>query len=266
MDNRRRPPATLLAAVVTICAGIGVVALGHTDAEPGPGSTPATLGDALSRLEEGDREFRILVIGDSTSADPRGWQQRTMEWLAEETERPWTLHSWLEPDTGAEPGYAAPVNHPGDDDKAPLVMWNASASGRDWEYTAEHIAMMVPEDLEAVDLLMVNHGHNVRPASEYADLGYPIIDGLREQFPEAAVVLFTQNPVRGNAPPNSKETRKYVHQYHATREVEEVSVYKKFQKSGRVEELVDETQTRHPTPKGYQYWFRLLRSRIGDPA
>lgn len=256
----------LVAAVIAAAAAAtGQVRIPPQEVGSSQVGSSTKLGRALSRLDDQDRRFRVLVIGDSTSVDPAGWQQLMMQWLAEETGRPWKVHSWnAEPAPPAEPGYAPPERHRGGPDSAPLVMWNASAAGRNWVYTADHIADMAPAELRRIDLLLVNHGHNIRPAEQYADVGYPVIDRLRERFPRAGVVLFTQNPVRGDAPSNSAEARGFVHRYRDTRRVAVFGVYRAFIKSGRVEELVDEVNPRHPTPEGYRLWFELVRSRLAS--
>lgn len=239
---------------------------GITNSTPTPVPWETTLEDVLPRLAKKNRPFTVVLIGDSTGVDPAGWNVRLMDWLSERTNRPWEMHAWHQephPEFGP-PGYFPPWPYFDERPNAPIVLWNASAGGKGWDYTAANKAEMFPRSLRSVDLLLVNHGHNVRPGTDYYDHGYKVLDDLRNRFPKAAAVLFKQNPEKGASLTQTvlPEVFRQVDRYKEWRPgVTVIDVHRAFEDTGKPLALIDDTNF-HPTKPGYQMWFELVRDEL----
>lgn len=269
--------ALVLAAILAV-VGAGLVYVVTSDPAPStsagpryrPAETPTvdrddtpitevSLSSALKKLENPERPFTVALIGDSTGVDTAGWQMKVMDWLSIQSGRPWEMRQWHQDEAYGPPGYFPDPWKYGDGANAPITLWNASAGGKSFEYTAEYLDTMFPEGLKSVDLLLVNHGHNVDPPHQYYYTGVPVMEQLLKRYPEAAMLVMAQNPEKG-APANitALETvLRYVYTLGERRGAEIVDVHAAFEKTGHPNRLIDETLF-HPSPKGYQMWANLV--------
>lgn len=265
-----------LAAAVLV--GVGVVYAVTNDPEPTssagprwrPSETPAVdrddtpitkvkLASAMKKLQDPERRFTVALIGDSTGVDTAGWQMKVMDWLSVESGRPWEMRQWHQDEAYGPPGYFPDPWKYGSGTRAPITLWNASAGGKSFEYTAGYLDKMFPKNLKSVDLLLVNHGHNVDPPHQYYYTGVPVMEKLLKRYPEAAMLVMAQNPEKGN-PTNitALETvLRYVYTLGERRSAEIVDVHRAFEKTGNPEKLIDETLF-HPSPKGYELWADVV--------
>lgn len=151
------------------------------------------LHDAMVRLDDPSRPFTMVVLGDSTGADPSSWPTLVGEWISSKYNRPVTMHLWNESQSPA--GYLPPIKI-GEGAGAPVTLYNASAAGKDAAYTSTHLDKMIPIELPAVDLVLINHGHNhsLNMLVEKVD---PLVRTISTAAPSAALGLILQNPEEG---------------------------------------------------------------------
>lgn len=274
--SRRNHVAVGLTLGVALIAGISAITLLYA---PGPDSPPSasapaptsspgaeptvepytpTLADAMSRLSDSARPFNILILGDSTSVEPEiGWHVLMMEWLSEETDRAWVLHQW----STDLADYAPPVER-GDGTAAPLVLWNASAGEKDFDYVAGHRETMLRTGAP-VDLVIVNHGHNVEPEQDYYEVGVPLIDSIHRQLGDAALVMTAQNPEKGDAARGHRMALivDMLDVYAEAHALPVIDVYAAYARLDDPDAWLDILE-KHPTPAGYRLWFRETRDLL----
>jgi lysophospholipase L1-like esterase len=112
--------------------------------------------DAWTRIDDPEREFVVVVLGDSTGNEQGEWVDRAFRMLSEELDRPLVEHPW----NLQTARYADPITVNGEADGAPIVVWNGSASGKTAAYSLENYDRLVPQQ---PDVLFLNHGlNNVR--------------------------------------------------------------------------------------------------------
>lgn len=124
--------------------------------------------DAWTRIDDPEREFVVVVLGDSTGNEQGEWVDRAFRMLSEELDRPLVEHPW----NLQTAQYAEPITVNGDAEGAPIVVWNGSASGKTAAYSLENYDRLVPQQ---PDVLFLNHGlNNVRRpdrvAPEFSDV------------------------------------------------------------------------------------------------
>ncbi len=208
----------------------------------------------------------MALIGDSTGVDSTaGWQMKVMDWLSVKTGRPWEMRQWHQDEAYGPPGYFPDPWKYGGGTGAPITLWNASAGGEDFEYTADHLGKMYPKGLKSVDLLMVNHGHNVDPPHQYYYTGVPVMERLLKRYPEAAMLIMAQNPEKGSVTnmTDLESVLGYVYTLEEVRGADVVDVHQAFEDTGHPQKLIDETNF-HPSPKGYRMWADLVVDRLSQ--
>lgn len=223
-----------------------------------------TLDEAMGRLADADRPFNVLILGDSTSLDTyKGWHVLTFQWLADQTDRPWTLWQWNSDQAVAEVRYhEQPRDRTGSG--AMINVWNASAGGQGFTYAEANADRLIP-DGEEFDLVIVNHGHNIAPERAYYTEGIPFLDSLHaDRLSDAAMVMVAQNPERGDVLRIHKMSTivDMVGVYAELHDLPVVDVYSAFNETGRPARLVDRVSMRHPTHAGYRLWFRETRDLL----
>ena len=232
--------------------------------EPVP-YTP-TLEEAMRRLSKRARSFNVLLLSDSTTLDTKyGWHMLTFDWLAEETGRPWQMWQWNADPAVAQVGYLGPMPWRGGKGAA-ITVWNAAVSGKGFDYAAEHIDEMVPPKV-TVDLMIVNHGHNIEPEPTYIE-GLAMVDRLHAgPLRDAAIAMVAQNPERGAVTRVHRMDllADYALAYSLKHKLELIDVYSAFQAQEDPTALVDRETMRHPTHEGYRLWFEVARGVL-EPA
>ncbi|WP_345262745.1 SGNH/GDSL hydrolase family protein [Nocardioides nanhaiensis] len=215
----------------------------------------------FDRLAEA-RPFNIFIVGDSTGISERGWQRQLMAWLGEKTGRAVSFTQWFTTEDGGQ-GYYKPFELVGGGG-APINVYNASAGGKGWDYTEETLSeTMDPLDGKRVDLLIVNHGHNVFPAGDYYAEGVlRVMDPLVREHPEMGVLLMKQNPEKNsNRDSAMRSVSRQIDFYSEETGAMFVDVFAAFEETGQPESLIDKTKF-HPTPKGYVLWFETVRDAL----
>lgn len=222
----------------------------------------ASLETALNRLGDPAERFTILILGDSTGISEKGWQRLITAWLGETTDRDVVYHQWF---TNEEPNdYYAPFTQvDGDSSKAPIEVWNTSAGGQSFAYQIENADRQLAE-VQDVDLIIVNHGHNISPASSYYSEGVPFLTELLDRWPDSSMILTKQNPEKPGTGRNSilrNSVFGYIDAFAASRDIPTLDVYSAFEATGEPLKLIDSTLF-HPKPKGYALWFEELRDML----
>lgn len=225
---------------------------------PAPMPPQRQLPEVLPRLEEADRDFTIVVFGDSTGVSAKGWQVLVPEWLGEQYDREVVLHPWDRDATRYNQQWIL-----ADGNNAPITVWNASSPGRDVAFAREHESTMVPIDPALVDIVFVNFGHTEKP-----DVAVSNVDGVMkeaaEQYPNAAIVYLKQNPDHSKSP--LRETQQsnvyYLEKWANHNNFETIPVYDAIDATGRVDELMDEPTLIHPNDAGYRVWADTMIERL----
>jgi len=173
------------------------------------GITVSHFSGIRAKLDQGLENVTISVIGDSTGVGnglaftQKRWPYRFGEMLAAAYPaytvrwKPWNIatpgyDSWATVQTGTGTGNAgAPFN---------IDIYNGSASGKDPAYSQGNLLGsngLMPYGIMP-DLIFINHSHNMGTTVDANSVNYALYslvrDALRWYNPNAAVVVFGQNP------------------------------------------------------------------------
>lgn len=226
-------------------------------------SISTTVAQAMKRLQdEPSRPWRMSVIGDSTGVNAdNGWVKLLVDWAAKEYDRPVQVHWWsVEKDKHIE----WVVNRGGKN--APIILWNASAGGKDFSYSQTRLDDLIPPaERKRIDLLFINHGHNLEAGSDYFYAGRPFVTGLMTSLPSTAIFLIAQNPERVGTDHEKVGTDAVdqVKSFAAWSRLPFVDMFDLFMKKsgGNADTLLDDTDY-HPNARGYIIWFRAVRDAL----
>lgn len=228
--------------------------------EPRPaptfGSTPTggekrQPSNAMRLLDQQDRPFTVVVVGDSTGAVSGNWVRQLAERLSAKYNRPVQFHQWAVETT---PNGYQPVQTVGTGQNATITIWNGSASGKGIDYSLENFDSLVPADARSADIAFINHGHNMAPAT-LADAGQRLLERMSATMPDAALVAVGQNPEGPNGP-NATTQNANVTAWLSRARAEgyaTVDVLSLFLKQDDYVPLLDSAGV-HPTPAGSQLW------------
>lgn len=280
MNGRFRSPRWALALLALIAVGAAV--LTSLALLPRAGTPPLTwnrdhaalstpeplssvpprtqLSDALPRLSDPARPFNILIFGDSTGISAVGWQVLTAQYLGVRFDRPVELHPW---DRDGEE-YAASWGL-GTGSHAPIVVWNASAPGRDVTYAREHEAAMTPFDPASIDLVFFNFGHTVKLGRMDDEAGEFMVESSI-RYGMAAMIYLKQNPNTPGTPlvQTQKANVNQMERWARNQGFGSIAIYEAFQDSGQVAELMDVDSEIHPNAAGYRVWADTMIDRFEE--
>lgn len=159
----------------------------------------------MNKLHDQSADAGILVVSDSTGnsvpTDPTStqgeWPFRLSQWFAEKfpthTVRivPW--------DETGELGYGNPVTIQTGTGSRTLTIYNAAKSGSKPDYFLGSRYEVAINKLSTVDMLIVNHGHNLYKDEQQDLIGLHLLE-LTEtvllSHPGIGVVIIGQNPAR----------------------------------------------------------------------
>lgn len=162
----------------------------------------------INKLVTGAADAGILVVGDSTGnstpTDPAStqgeWPFRLAQWLA--AQYPTHTIKIVPWDETGETAYGTPVTIQTGTGPRTLTIWNASKSGSKASYVLGGRYSAAISKLPIVDLLIVNHGHNLY-GSETQDLiglhYLELTETVLLSHPGIGVILIGQNPARDTA-------------------------------------------------------------------
>lgn len=254
--NREAQPASL--------SGTGTPSTQEPARKPPP--KPERLAPVLDRLEQTDRPFNVVMIGDSTGAALKGWGPQVSAWLGQQTGRTVNFLAWFMPAKGEGKDDYSPGPWNIEDGPGPGVInvWNGSAPGTTAEYAEKHMDTQFPLPAKDVDLIFFNYGHNYGPSALVTEGAWFMENVLVEEFPNAAIVPILQNPESKKSPQyattrdNQVEFRDWLDGW----TFDWIDVWSAFARyPGGHEQLIDETRV-HPTDEGYALWADVVIDRL----
>ncbi|WP_164739615.1 SGNH/GDSL hydrolase family protein [Microbacterium oleivorans] len=211
------------------------------------------IADVMPRLEDEDRPFNVVVLGDSTGVSENGWHVNLAVWMGETYDRPAIIHPWDgRPSVDAYQdttwGMTQGVN-------APIDMWNASVGSTKSDHPMTRLDRMIPVDGQDVDLIFVNYGHNHTTGNILTE-GSALVKTLVERYPDAAVVLMLQNPERAGSPHASMQMaiNSYWQRYAEGQGFDHIDVWSAFKAEPDLDALLDPVGDLHPNKAGYKLW------------
>lgn len=228
-----------------------------------PEVTPVTnhaIAEVMPRLTDPTRPFTVVVLGDSTGAAREGWVVQTARAMGARSGKDTKVHQWsveAEPNGYLAPWGIAPGAQPG------VTIWNASASGKNYEYTHNHWDEMIPIPGDAVDLVILNHGHN-EPAGVMTSLTVRTMRKAVDQFPNAAIVATIQNPERPGSDHADIHAANMSSLKAAVTNIggEVIDVESAYYAAEGWETMFDEGNL-HPDQRGYDLWSGVIRQQLG---
>ena len=228
---------------------------------PTPIPDQKKLADALPSIQDGERDFNIVVFGDSTGVSGTGWQVLVPTWLGEKYDRPVTLHPWNRDDLKYDQLWG--LRQSGKN--APITVWNGSSPGRNVAFAREHQKEIVPVDADSIDLVFVNFGHTEKLGLATDTVG-SFMEDLAKEYPNAPIVYLKQNPDRSESPLIETQAANVeaLEQWTAEHKFESIPVYDAFIKAGNVDSLIDGPTLIHPNEKGYKIWSKVMIKRLKD--
>jgi hypothetical protein len=203
---------------------------------------------ALARLTQEQRPWVVVVAGDSTGNGVDEWIYGTFEQLAARYRRPLLVHNWDE-----ELNRYVSITRLGSGrTRAPLVVWNGSAPGKDPEYSLDHIAAIAPEQ---PDLFLVNHGHNIDyPAQAVSEVAGLIADEMTRWPSRPAMAVALQNPRTALIPEAHAAVVQRIGQEWSGSHVLTIDAFHAFR--GRLPSLLRPDGV-HPNPRGSRIWTKV---------
>lgn len=218
------------------------------------------LADVLPRLSDRSRPFNVAVLSDSTGAAAEGWTQLTASWLATKANRDLHYLQWVTPkDKNDQSGaYEANEYNLPEGRRGELNWWNASAPGRNVDYSILNLRTEIPAPAKDVDLVIVNHGHNQTVRLLDKEVGGAMRE-LAMRYPNAAIVGILQNP-ESKKSPDYEVHEKNVEALASWCRAETfqcIDVHQAFASQPNYEPLIDDTFV-HPTAAGYKLWAGVM--------
>lgn len=186
----------------------------------------------------------IAVIGDSTGDEPDEWVYRVGTWASAQYNRTVILHRW---DSVAN-RYIDPPVVLGTGAGAPLDIWNASAPGKDAEYSAVNLPVMLASP---VSTIFISHGHNQATSTASRSVELLTRAALNRQGSAQAVVI-GQNPNRVPDDTDQQAKVEAILGYAASAQLPSIDVLAAFNRAGDPNGLLEDKQ--HPNTAGSQVW------------
>lgn len=211
-------------------------------------TTDIGVADAVSRLEDHDRQWTMTVLSDSTGNEPTEWVRLMVKRLAAETGRPAVVHNWANINGGTD--YATETRIAGEG--APIVVWNGSVPGNTAGESLHAIDVMAPEKS---DLVVISHGHNQSNADQALVQVTNIVSWAREAWDEQpAVAIVLQNPsVKKNVGRQEANVAALRRQWSDVEAMTLVDAWAAFEKAGDLKPLL-RSDGFHPSETGSRLW------------
>lgn len=219
------------------------------------------LQEFVGLVRSGQRDLNILAIGDSTTYMTDSWAFQLPDLLAEQFPTHTVVeHLW---DNTGGTAFLAPTTRYTGTGARTIHVWNAGAPGKTWTYQLNAVRRNTIMGTNP-DLIFFNHGHNLTNQANpdftnLRDVAVAAIERFRAQAPNAAVVLFSQNP-RTDYPGNAEKNGDIYRRIAAERGYGFIDVNNAFWRDGRaMTTLVD---ILHPTTAGFAIWVNEVRKAL----
>ncbi|MGV9713235.1 SGNH/GDSL hydrolase family protein [Gordonia sp. NPDC003424] len=227
-----------------------------TSAPAAAPATPATVSFIDDAKANPSTPKTLVLLGDGSGSAKDGWAPALGTAISQNLDRPVATKFW-NPTTGS---YGAMVGL-GDGKNGPVGYWNASAAGKDVAYTQQHLDTMIATDVTP-DLILLNFGHTEDANKPLATQVQPLIDQLKQKYPNADIAVIKQNPTPGAA--SSDQMAGYAAAMDAEG-VQVIDVYSAFPTDAAGLSAVAGTDG-NPTAAGQKLWTRTILAAFGLPT
>lgn len=215
--------------------------------EPDLPPEPGDFADFQQLVADVEQPVIVSILGDSTGNGSDEWVYGAFTRIAEEAGRPLTIHTWSQ----TRPRYEPPATFGDDRGGAPMVVWNGSASGRDADYSLEHLSKMQPEQ---PDLVIISHGHNQTGPTQGARDVLELMDAALSPWAETPAFAVTlQNPRLVNAEVQEDVVDRLEELVSSLPGVVTINAHAAFEDAGNVRRLLNPDEL-HPNVEGQQVW------------
>ncbi len=230
------------------------VANGMTSTAATP-ATPATVAFIDDAKANPSTPKTLVLLGDSTGADRDGWAPALGRSISHSLNRPVATKYW-NTQTGA---YGAMVGL-GNGTNGAVGFWNGSADGKDVDYTLQNLDKIIQPDVTP-DLILLNFGHTEDPSKPLAPQVQPLINELRQKYPNADIAVIKQNPAKGAD--SSDQLSGYAAAMDAEG-IQVIDVYSAFptDEAALASVMSDDV---NPNAAGQRLWTRTVLAAFGLP-
>ncbi|MDL9948720.1 SGNH/GDSL hydrolase family protein [Gordonia sp. ABSL11-1] len=260
--------AWIVMAVCIVVLIVGLIISGNRTAP----TSPAQTGMAATSVEEPDTPATvkfveeakanastpktIVLLGDSTGADPNGWAPALGRSISQNLERPVATRFW-----NASTNAYGPIVGLGDGTNGAVGFWNASASGKNVDYTMSNLDRMIQSDVTP-DLILLNFGQTQDTAKPLAPQVQPLVTELRSKYPNASIAVIKQGPRQGSD--SSSQLSGYASAMDAEG-IQVIDVYSAFptDPAGLSAVMRD---TVNPNAQGQKLWTKTVLAAFGLPT
>lgn len=162
-----------------------------------PSSTPATVAFMDSAKASPGTPKTLVLLGDSTGGDPKGWAPALGSAISTSLDRPVATKYW----SVANERYG-PMVGLGEGKNGAVGFWNGSATGKDAAYAHQNLGDLIRPEVTP-DLILLNFGQNQDQSKPLAPQVQPLIDDLRKKYPNAKIAVIKQGAGAGSSDQSS---------------------------------------------------------------
>ncbi|MEV4991195.1 SGNH/GDSL hydrolase family protein [Pseudarthrobacter sp. LMD1-1-1.1] len=193
----------------------------------------------------------MVVFGDSTGNDSDEFVFLLAKQMSDHYNRPVLMHRWI------NSAYTAPLTI-GAGGNAPINIWNGSVPGQTGDYALTNLAKMAPDGL-AVDLVMMNYGHNYKGVWNAEQTTLKLAQAVDDKLGAKAMLYMLQNPENPEAD-NSAAVVNLFRNLTKDSGYEAVDVYAAFKAKGDIAPLL--VDNIHPNPAGSKVWADAVAPKL----
>lgn len=219
-----------------------------------------------SKLVEGIDNLKVFITSDSTGNSNTEWTYNLTEWIADNYSKYTTY--WYEWDTQNNNAYKTPISFGTGDMRCDVFSYGIGGSRLDHLYNTFEISVegiidtaLYPNTSSNVDLIICNHGQNYLDTETVENLECRYADAIElllQNFPDAGVVLFLQNPRQTNT--DRWTSRTAVVNYASRRSFAIANAYELFMARNKDESLYEDFV--HPNSAGQALFLEAITKLI----
>ena len=224
-----------------------------------PAATPATVEFTENAKANPGSPKTLVLLGDSTGASTSGWAPQLGTALGNDLDRPLATAYWDK----AKKAYGAPVKLGTGSQNGPVGFWNGSVDDRDAAYARANLDGLIGADVTP-DLILLNFGHTEDPSKPLASQVQPLIDELKQKYPNAALAVVKQNPTKDYDAAFNEQLAGYASAMDVEG-IQVVDVYSAFPNDAESLAFVMATDT-EPNAEGQKLWLNTMLTAFGLPA